>query len=267
MNWPLFVTCLFAWSVAFAAGVAVGRFRNRRTLVAAAAGFAGLLIGFRILGRLYPGIEFSLLPFDIYVPFRPWWVFAVGLFAAGIGTSQMTTKVARGGLTVFAAMLFVVAFQRLWLTCRMETATFRGRPDPLGLCRQTTDFSCGAAAASTMLAQFGIRASEEEMAVLCGTNAFTGTDEFSVCRGLRAKLAGTGRAPDVIHADWERLRSSPLPAMATVRNQLWVDHWVVVLSFRDDAVAVGDPGAGARVMRRAEFERIWRRVLVVAPPK
>src|SRR5206468_5816059 len=78
----------------------------------------------------------------------------------------------------------------------------QGSPGMDGVCRQTSDYSCGAAAASTFLARLGIAADEQEMATRCGTTPWLGTDEFYACRGLREKLAGTRSEERRVGKEW-----------------------------------------------------------------
>ncbi|MEK7271110.1 MAG: cysteine peptidase family C39 domain-containing protein, partial [Planctomycetota bacterium] len=135
-----------------------------------------------------------------------------------------------------------------------------------GVCRQTTGFSCGAAAAATMLHGLGVPATERQMAALCWTNAFTGTDEFAACRGLSKRLGdakGRIRLVRAGPADIERLRR---PAMATIRYALFIDHWVVVFGTAGGFVEVGDPLRGRVLVPKEEFFRDWRNLLVVAEP-
>lgn len=58
-----------------------------------------------------------------------------------------------------------------------------------GICLQTTDATCSAACAATLLAAHGIPATEQEMAELCLTRA--GTTWMGLYRGLKLKTAGT----------------------------------------------------------------------------
>ncbi|MCE9582185.1 MAG: hypothetical protein K8T20_06805, partial [Planctomycetes bacterium] len=120
----------------------------------------------------------------------------------------------------------------------------------------------GAAAAATVVTKLGVPATEREMADICGTNAFTGTDEFGVARGLRQKLEGKGVHVEVRGGDWEALRHAVLPAAVTIRFVPWIDHWVVVLEVREEVVIVGDPVRGRKVMAKEEFLSKWRKVMV-----
>lgn len=62
-------------------------------------------------------------------------------------------------------------------------------PIPFPICRQTTDLTCSAAAAATLLTSLGIEATEAEMSKLCLTQS--GTTWLGLYHGLSVKLLGT----------------------------------------------------------------------------
>lgn len=255
---PFLLLALALFAATFAAGAWVG---VRRVKAAPwGVGIAALLILLRIFWRLYPQYEHPLFPWDWYVDVRPWWVFGPAMFALGVGAAKMSTKGARAGVAMLGVLLWVVSGQRLYLTYMLPHDEMRGIADSQGVVRQTTDYTCGAAAAATVLVQLGVPATEREMSELCGTNLFTGTDEFGVARGLRAKLPG--RRIRVRGGGWEELRAAPLPAAVTVRFVPWIDHWVVVLETTEGGVVVGDPVGGRKLLGREIFLRRWRGVMV-----
>lgn len=260
MHWLLLALALFAAS--FTGGVLIGLKRPRTSIAVLAV--AIVLIFLRILWRLYPHWEYRLFPFDRYVEIRVWWVFVPALLAIGVGAARMGTKRARVGVGALGALLWLAAAQRLWLSFMLPQDEMTGVADRNGVVRQTTDYTCGAAAAATVLAQLGQPRTERDMSEACGTNAFSGTDEFGVARGLRRKL-GPGWTVDVRGAEWEDLKRAPLPAAVTIRYVPWIDHWVVVLEVRDGAVpvvVVGDPVNGRKTMSKEEFMGKWRKVMV-----
>jgi predicted double-glycine peptidase len=258
MPWLLFALTLFAGFTVL--GAWAGHKRPKVALGGVVA--AIVLISLRIVWRLYPQWEYPLFPFDAYVEIRPWWVFAPALFAMGVGAAKMSTKSARVGVGMLALLLWVVSGQRMFLSYMLPPEQMKGQADNNGVVRQTTDYTCGAAAAATVVTQLGVAATEREMAEICGTNAFTGTDEFGVARGLRQKLEGKGVRVKVRGGDWEALRHAALPAAVTIRYVPWIDHWVVVLEVREEVVIVGDPMRGRKVMGKEEFMAKWRKVMV-----
>jgi hypothetical protein len=263
MIWALLALILFA--ACFALGVWLG---TRSAKAAAITAIVSIVMSaLRILWRLYPQLEYPLFPFDAYVEIRPWWVFAFALAAVGVGAARMSTRRLRIAIGAFGLLLWVAAAQRLFLTVAISNDGLYGVPNRSGVCPQTTDYTCGAAAAATMLHALGVPATEKEMAGLCGTNSFTGTDEFGVARGLRKKLDEGGWTVAVDGADWDSLRNGSLPAAATVRFVPWIDHWVVVLEAAPDRVTIGDPIRGRETIPKADFLKKWRSVLVRAEKK
>jgi hypothetical protein len=259
--WLWTLLALPGFAAAYAAGFRLARRAGRVPAVVAGVGTSFIVL--RAVLRWLPDLDYALLPFDLYAALRPWWAFPFIFVVLGVGTPRMSTPFARRGLAVFAGILYLYAASRLVATAVIDLAEFRGVPGVEGNCGQTTDYSCGAAAAATMLARLGVPSDEREMVLLCGTTALTGTDEFGVCRGLRNKLVGTGSRVGIVRTDWEGLRRRPLPAMAVVAHSFLVDHWVVVLEAGEGEALVGDPlFARPYRQKKEEFLRRWRGVLV-----
>ncbi len=76
-----------------------------------------------------------------------------------------------------------------------------------GVCRQTTQDTCSAAAAATMLRDHKINATEQEMVDLCITR--TGTTWLGLYRGLKLKTAGTDWDVEIISGDIDELLKDP----------------------------------------------------------
>jgi len=86
-----------------------------------------------------------------------------------------------------------------------------------GVCLQTSQASCGPAAAATLLAHHGIGATEQEMARLCLTEE-SGTLFGGLCRGIRVKTEGTPFRMTIGTGNFEQLRAgAELPALVSVR--------------------------------------------------
>jgi predicted double-glycine peptidase len=129
-----------------------------------------------------------------------------------------------------------------------------------GVCRQSTDYTCGPAAAVTGLRRLGLPAEEGELAVLAHTSTASGTPPDVLCavlnerygpQGLRAKL---GRFRDA-----SELRGLG-PTLVIVRFSLLLDHWLCVLEVTDREVVVGDPLNGLNRLTHAEFNERWRHI-------
>ena len=260
MVWLFSVLALIVFAGCFVLGTWLGTRPRHIALVSIVICLTFLLA--RVVLRYFPSTVYALFHSDVYAAIHTWWVFPFAFLVLGIGTRQMSTRNARFGIALLSGLLLLFTGTRLYASAAFDPSRLSGVPLPDGVCRQTSDYSCGAAAASTLLAQLGIQSDEREMAVRCGTNALAGTDEFAVCRGLRRKLAGTGWAVDLIRSDWESLQRQRLPVMATVKLSFLIDHWVVVLEISDDHVVVGDPLQGKVRRSKQEFLANWRKVLV-----
>lgn len=73
-----------------------------------------------------------------------------------------------------------------------------GKADKTGYCRQTSDDSCSACAATMVLAQKGIRTTEAEMASLCLTRLKQGTPPLGLYRGLAIKAREKNLQPQFV---------------------------------------------------------------------
>ena len=130
------------------------------------------------------------------------------------------------------------------------------------MCRQTQEFTCGPAAAATLLTQLGIRTDECEMEQLCGATSVTGTDEIAVCRALRMRLSGTRFRVTLERPGLDRLARHLWPVLARVKSDLLRDHWVVLLAMNDRTAILGDPLRGKVEVPASEFCADWRGIIV-----
>ena len=181
-------------------------------------------------------------------------------------------------LPLFAAMLAGVAWEKTrgssWrrygsaaaLGCTALYALFypvlgsvprcENRWDWMGNCLQTTDYTCSAASAATLLRAHGIQSSEQEMARLCLTRH--GTSWQGLYRGLKLKTAGTKWDVQVVacsHHDLSQLKGpmiisvgldSTAPGDSEFTREFgWVpgvNHSVILLGFTSYGSAViADP--------------------------
>jgi len=252
---------MLGFAGSFGIGLWMGR-RGRRTRIIAASVCLGL-IALRAFFRFRPDLELELFPFGAYVAIHPWWLFPFALCTLGIGAARMTTRMRRVLVSVFAGVVLAFAMEKAWLTAWFDLASCTGVPGRDGICRQTTPYSCGAAAAATLLTRLGRRATESEMASRCDTNALTGTHSISVCLALREMLEPAGYQVNLLRSDWDELIRLKGPALAVITSAPLVDHWVVVLGAREGGVALADPVHGRKVMGKKAFLRRWRRSLII----
>lgn len=131
------------------------------------------------------------------------------------------------------------------------------------VCRQSTSYTCGPAAAVTALKGLGVKADERALALECGTCPATGTPCDELAEGL------TRLHPEV-RCEFRRFtRASELPvhSLAVVRLGPFVDHYVAVLEVSPERLVVGDPLDGKRSLSHREMEACWRGLgLVLSRP-
>jgi len=127
-----------------------------------------------------------------------------------------------------------------------------------GICRQTTDYTCGPAAAVTALGRLGLAAEEGELAVLSYSSPMTGTLPGCLYSALKNRYSADGLRCQYRHFDSvDQLRNAGV-TLAVVKEAFLMDHCLAVLDVSDDAVTVADPVTGTRLMPHRQFEKIWR---------
>lgn len=145
---------------------------------------------------------------------------------------------------------------------RARLAALVTRVDTDGVCLQSTDYTCGPAAAVTALRRLNFAAEEGELAILFSTTASTGTPADVAAARLNAHYGEAGlEARHETFASVAELRGRT-PSLAWMKFALLMDHVVAVLEVTEDAVVVADPFRGKRRLSHREFERDWRYVAV-----
>lgn len=141
---------------------------------------------------------------------------------------------------------------------RGRLSNLQTRYDANGICRQTTDYTCGPAAAVTALGRLGLAAEEGELAVLSYSSPITGTLPACLSSALQARYRADGLRCWYRRFDsMQQLRRAGL-TLAVVREACFKDHCLTVLDVSENAVTVADPVTGVRLMPLRDFERIWR---------
>jgi hypothetical protein len=142
-----------------------------------------------------------------------------------------------------------------------------------GVCRQTSSASCVPAAAATLLASYGIPASETEMARLCLTTD-EGTSVRGLYRGLLLKTRGTPYTVEPFKGTLDDLQKLSSPVILTVRldpgpgidprySREWgwapgVAHSLVFFCCREDGrFEIGDPAVGREFWFSDAMKTLW----------
>lgn len=136
--------------------------------------------------------------------------------------------------------------------------------------RQSTTWTCGAAALQAVLAYYGVEYREGQLVELCGTSPEHGTPPEAILKvaraeGFQAKLRENLELADLARALQER--QPVIVALQAWRDQTerpWSQEWdsghyVVVIGLDRQNVYFEDPSLlGSRgYIRREEFEQRW----------
>lgn len=142
------------------------------------------------------------------------------------------------------------------------------------VCLQTSESSCSAAAAVTLLRDYGIESNEREMADLCLTRR--GTTWMGLYRGLKLKTAGTPYDVAVFQGSVEPLRDLlPGPVIVAVgipksgqAPAIYSDEWgwtpglmhsvLLYEPVGDDRITVADPSIGREQWSSEDLRILWR---------
>jgi hypothetical protein len=136
--------------------------------------------------------------------------------------------------------------------------SLKTRIDSQGICFQSTDYTCGPAAAVTALNQFGIKADEGQLAILAHTSPVIGTLPKCLADALTKQYADNGIDCDFRFFDSiDQLRDADV-TLAVVKDHFLADHCIAVLNVDDETVTVADPVLGKCVISRKDFADEWR---------
>jgi predicted double-glycine peptidase len=139
-----------------------------------------------------------------------------------------------------------------------EHASLKTLINAEGLCFQTTDYTCGPAAAVTALGKLGIDAEEGNLAILAHSSPVVGTlpqclsdaiDKQYSSLGLESTFRMFNSVDQLKEADY---------TLVIVKDHFLSDHCIVVLEVRDDSIVVADPVRGKEIISRQSFENMWR---------
>lgn len=188
----------------------------------------------------------------------------LGFVAAMILATPLSRLPQRRDRFVIVLLIVAVVFgSSIWpflapMFNRKELARLHTRISGEGICLQNTGYTCGPAAAVTVLRKLGLPAEEGELAVLSQTSSLTGTPPDLLAEALRQRYGKDGLTVEYrFFKNLEELRQAGL-TLAVVKFSFMVDHYVAVLKVTDTDVVVGDPLNGLETISRDEFREQWR---------
>jgi ATP-binding cassette subfamily B protein len=127
--------------------------------------------------------------------------------------------------------------------------------------RQQDTTDCGAAVLATVAAHHGMPVGLGALRELAGTGR-SGTNLL----GLLQAAERLGFSARGAKGSYEALPGVPLPAVAHVRTEEGLGHFVVLHRVGAQGVVVADPAAGVSRWTRDEFSRRWTGYLLVVVP-
>jgi predicted double-glycine peptidase len=224
--------------------------------------FPCALISLLIIARFNNALYF-ISPFSWFIAGRA--RFVILCLAVSMGLSVPLSRLPyRFEKILVCIILFVVV---TWFSVMpfLMPAMIKGhllsmktRFDSKGICRQSTDYTCGPAAAVTALGKLGLSAKEGEIAVLSQSSPVVGTLPTLLCSALEKRYGDNG-----LKCEYRRFNSIDQLKKAgitlvVIKDAFLIDHCIVVFEVQDDAVAIADPITGAELIPIEKFEKIWR---------
>jgi hypothetical protein len=139
-----------------------------------------------------------------------------------------------------------------------ELTNLQTRFDGDNVCVQSTDYTCGPAAAVTALRRFGLPAQEGELAILSHTSPVTGTLPWDLYKAIQNLYPGAGIDCRLRRFDSVNQLRDADATLVVVNDSFLLDHCVVVLDVDDIFITIADPAVGRYKLTRKTFENIWR---------
>ncbi|MGA2749751.1 MAG: cysteine peptidase family C39 domain-containing protein [Verrucomicrobiota bacterium] len=191
--------------------------------------------------------------------------FAVmGFVATMILTAPLSRLPRKRDRFVVGVLMVVIVFDMsVWpflapLFNRHQLEHLHTRIGADGVCRQSTDYTCGPASAVTALRKLGLPGEEGRIAILSYTSSAGGTATDILAEALQDEYRKDGLIAEYrAFKDISELKQAGL-TLAVVKFGFMVDHSVTVLGVTDSEVVVGDPLNGLERISHDEFLKKWR---------
>ena len=129
------------------------------------------------------------------------------------------------------------------------------------LVRQDGQSDCGAAALASVAMHYGMPISLEQTRSLAGTDG-SGTNLWGMIHGAES----LGFFAKALKGSFDGLNNVPLPAIAHVKNEEGLGHFVVLYRVTAKFVVIADPARGVKRLSREQFEEIWSGYVLMLMP-
>jgi hypothetical protein len=219
------------------------------------------------------------VPTIMFMPPFSWMMMGIKKFATlgFVATLILTTPLsrvpqARLRMMIAVLMAVIVFFKSIWpflapMIDRGQLSRLQTKLDEDGICLQSTEYTCGPAAAVTALRKLRLPAEEGQVAILSCTSDQEGTPADMLADGLQKEYGGRGLLVKCrSFKNVSELKEAGL-TLAVVKYSLLEDHWVTVLEVTDAAVIIGDPLGGLTRLSYADFCKRWRYIGIVLQRK
>ena len=191
--------------------------------------------------------------------------FIILAFAATMGLTTPLSRLPRKceKLTIGVLMAIVVGWFSVMpflmpALIKDNLSNLKTTVNPNGICYQSTDYTCGPAAAVTALGRLGFSANEGELAILSYSSPIAGTLPTCLSSALQELYGTEGLKCQYRYFDSiTQLRNAGI-TLAVVRDGLMNSHCVAVLGVSDYIVTIADPVWGRMLMTHEDFKKVWR---------
>jgi len=227
--------------------------------------FFGIVL--MLIPRYNPSFE-TVIPFKWIMKGRSEFVWITPICALSLSTLLFQLKHKREQFIITIFILFFISYFSIApflmpVFAYQKLTHLKTKIDSNGICLQETDYTCGPAAAVTLLSQYNITASEGDLSIAAFTTRMAGTPPDLLCEAIQKKHGVTAHVQ--YNLTLEKIKNKT-PFLAIIKYAPLVDHYVVVFKITDTQVFLGDPLTGKRSCPRNEFLDQWRRVGVWITP-
>lgn len=220
------------------------------------------VLGILIAAKFNPSMNF-LRPFCWFVTGRTRFVVLALVATVSLVTllphirSKYQKILVSSLIAVFVALFSILPFLAP-LMVEKKLSNLTTTITPGGVCLQSSDYTCGPAAAVTALRKLGLPATEGEIAILSHTIPIVGTLPRCLRNAVQNRYASRG-----LQSEYRRFKSvGQLKGagiiLAVMKSAPLSDHCVAVLDVTDSTVEIADPVSGQRTLSYEQFAKDWR---------
>ena len=221
-----------------------------------------ILIAMLLLARINNALAF-VPPFSWLAAGRM--RFVILAFSATMGLTAPMSRLPRkcekftiGFLMAVVVFWFSVMPFLVPALIKEELSNLKTTINSNGICYQSTNYTCGPAAAVTALRRLGLPAMEGEIAVLSYSSPVAGTLPTCLSTALQRRYGTEGLTCQYRYFESiNQLRNAGI-TLAVVKDGLINSHCVTVLGVTDYIVTLADPVWGRMLMSHEDFEKVWQ---------